>query len=235
MLRAENGNPGHYELLLGEIDDAAAATRWLVSQPYVDATRIYAYGHSMGARVALMLSLRDDTPIRLGVGSAGLYTGDSFKRYGDIAPIDVTNERERRIRAPLDFLDTMGHRHVTFVGRAEYSIERISQFRHTAAGIRLEIQEVDGDHMECFAPALTGFLSIIQSQTESSDSVTLETDKLTFRAGTSIGLSRTLCIKLDDLDKDGDPDILAANYGQPNRVWLNTGSSRSEGRSHGGA
>ena len=38
MLRAENGNPGNFELLLGEIDDAGAAVAWLAGQPGVDAT-----------------------------------------------------------------------------------------------------------------------------------------------------------------------------------------------------
>ncbi|MEZ0230677.1 MAG: alpha/beta hydrolase family protein [Planctomycetota bacterium] len=40
MLRAENGNPGRYELFYGEIDDARAAIRWLAKQPGIDPDRI---------------------------------------------------------------------------------------------------------------------------------------------------------------------------------------------------
>jgi poly(3-hydroxybutyrate) depolymerase len=162
MLRGENGNPGVWESLLGEIDDAAAAVRWIAAQPFVDPARIYTYGHSTGAAVALLLSLRDDMPVRLSGSSAGLYTEDSLKKWTN-APFDVNDEHERRMRTPINFIQTMGHRHVTFVGRDEYSAERVAEFRRLAAGSQLEIREVDGDHMGCLQPALTQFFEIVKS------------------------------------------------------------------------
>lgn len=164
MLRGEHGNPGVFEALLGEIDDAAAAVRWIAAQPYVDPTRVYTYGHSVGARVSLLVSLRNDVPIRLAGSSAGVGTADDLKGWSKVAPFDVTDERERRMRAPFDFIQTMGHRHVTFVGRQEYSAERIAKLRGLAAGTRLEIRAVDGDHMECMPPALEEFLGLITQE-----------------------------------------------------------------------
>jgi ankyrin repeat protein len=161
MLRGENGNPGVHEALLGEIDDAAAAVRWLASQPSVDRSRIYAYGHSTGAAVSLLLSLRNDAPVRLGGGSSALWTSDELKSWRD-APFDVNDERERRMRAPFDFIRTMGRRHVAFVGRQEYSAERVAAFRRLAEGSLLEIREVEGDHMGCFQPAVAEFLEIVR-------------------------------------------------------------------------
>ena len=169
MLRGENGNPGVWESLLGEIDEAAAAARWIAVQSFVDPKRIYTYGHSTGAAVSLLLSLRDDTPVRLGGSSAGLYTEDSLKKWTN-APFDVNDERERRMRTPINFIQTMGHRHVTFVGRDEYSVERVAEFRRLSAGSRLEILEVDGDHMGCLQPALAQFFEIVKS-----DSATKQT------------------------------------------------------------
>jgi uncharacterized protein (TIGR02145 family) len=162
MLRGENGNPGLWESLVGEIDDAAAAVRWIAAQPFVDPSRIYTYGHSTGAAVSLLLALRDDVPVRLGGSSAGLYTADSLKNWTN-APFDVTDERERRMRTPIEFIQTISQRHVTFVGRDEYSAERVAEFRRLSAGSKLEIREVDGDHMGCLGPALAQFLRIVIS------------------------------------------------------------------------
>jgi acetyl esterase/lipase len=162
MLRGENGNPGAWECLVGEIDDAAAAVRWIAAQPFVDPKRIYTYGHSTGAAVSLLLSLRDDMPVRLGGSSAGLYTEDSLKKWTN-APFDIDDPRERRMRTPINFIQTMSHRHVTFVGRDEYSVERVAEFRRLSAGSQLEIQDVDGDHMGCLQPALAQFFEIVKS------------------------------------------------------------------------
>jgi pimeloyl-ACP methyl ester carboxylesterase len=160
MLRGENGNPGEWECLMGEIDDAAAAVRWIAAQPFVDPSRIYTYGHSTGAAVSLLLSMRNDEPVRLGGSSAGLYTEDSLMKWAN-APFDVNDERERRMRTPINFIQTMSHRHVTFVGRDEYSVERVTEFRRLAAGSQLDIREVDGHHMGCLQPALAQFFKIV--------------------------------------------------------------------------
>ena len=149
------------ESLLGEIDDAAAAVRWIAAQPFVDPARIYTYGHSTGAAVSLLLSLRDDMPVRLSGSSAGLYTEDSLKKWTN-APFDVNDERERRMRTPINFIQTLSHRHVTFVGRDEYSVERVTEFRRISAGSQLEIREVDGDHMGSLQPALAQFFEIVK-------------------------------------------------------------------------
>jgi L-ascorbate metabolism protein UlaG (beta-lactamase superfamily) len=162
MLRGENGNPGEWESLLGEIDDAAAAVRWIAAQPFVDPTRIYTYGHSTGAAVSLLLSMRNDAPVRQGGSSAGLFTEDSLKGWPD-APFDVNDQRERRMRTAINFIQTMSHRHVAYIGRDEYSVERVAEFRRLAAGSQLEIREVDGDHMGSLQPALTRFFEIVKS------------------------------------------------------------------------
>ena len=169
MLRGENGNPGEWESLMGEIDDAAASVRWIAAQPFVDPSRIYTYGHSTGAAVCLLVSLRNDTPVRLSGSSAGLYTADALKGWTN-APFEVNDERERRMRTPIEFIQTMGQRHVTFVGREEYSAERVAEFRRLSAGSKLEIREVDGDHMGCLGPALAELLQIVLSDNQAHQS-----------------------------------------------------------------
>jgi hypothetical protein len=85
-------------------------------------------------------------------------------------PFDVNDERERQMRAPFDFIRSMGHRHVAFVGRQEYSAERVATFKRLAEGSRLKIREVDGDHMGCLQPAVAEFLEIIRRESAGVDS-----------------------------------------------------------------
>jgi hypothetical protein len=81
------------------------------------------------------------------------------------------------MRTPFEFIQTMGYRHVTFVGRDEYSVERVAEFRRLSAGSQLEIREVDGDHMGCLQPALAQFLETVMS-----DAATYRTGRWPVRA-----------------------------------------------------
>lgn len=54
--RGENGNPGDFERLYGEIDDALAALDYLVQTPGVDPHRLFAAGHSMGGTTTMLLA-----------------------------------------------------------------------------------------------------------------------------------------------------------------------------------
>jgi dienelactone hydrolase len=53
-LRGGNDNPGHKEAFYGEVDDVIAATNFLATQPFVDASHIYLGGHSTGGTLALL-------------------------------------------------------------------------------------------------------------------------------------------------------------------------------------
>ena len=100
MLRGENGNPGNFELLLGEVEDAANAIRWIADQPEIDADHIYAFGHSIGGGIAAMLSLQDsDLPLKHSASCGGMYSADVFQAWGrEHCPFDPTDEMECRMR-----------------------------------------------------------------------------------------------------------------------------------------
>jgi dipeptidyl aminopeptidase/acylaminoacyl peptidase len=59
-LRGSNGNPGHNECFLGEVDDILAAIAWLKTRPDVDPERVYLGGHSTGGTLALLAA--ESTP-----------------------------------------------------------------------------------------------------------------------------------------------------------------------------
>jgi dipeptidyl aminopeptidase/acylaminoacyl peptidase len=78
MLRGENGNPGNFELFLGEVDDAASAVKWLASQPFIDPKRLYVFGHSTGGGISALLTLRTNVPVVHTGSAGGLYPSNVF-------------------------------------------------------------------------------------------------------------------------------------------------------------
>lgn len=60
MLRGENGNPGEFQMMYGEVDDVVAAGRYLASLPCVDGSRVFLAGHSVGGTSDAALALTDN-------------------------------------------------------------------------------------------------------------------------------------------------------------------------------
>jgi hypothetical protein len=147
-LRGENRNPGNFELLWGEIDDARAAIRWLAPQPFVDRTRIFAFGHSVGGGISALLSLHDDVTIRHSGSCGGLYTADAFFQWTDWLPFDVRRAEERELRVLLGNVGDMLRPHYAFVGDADpvwYGVlDHRAEWDHSTC--RLRLIPVTGDH-----------------------------------------------------------------------------------------
>ena len=165
MLRGENGNPGHFELFLGEIDDARAACQWLAQQPYVNKDRIYTFGHSIGGGVSAVLSLLDNVPIRHGGSSGGLYDHSTFFVWNlqEMVPFENTPE-ERSVRLLIGNTAHMQHKHYAFIGTEDDafddSVEKI-QNEPGAAG-KLFVERQPGDHFDSFEPSIAKYLEIVQ-------------------------------------------------------------------------
>jgi len=166
MLRGENGNPGNFELFLGEIDDARAACKWIAQQSYVDKTRIYTFGHSIGGGVSAVLSLLDDVPIRHGGSSGGLYDHLTFFGWSAAGMVPFENTpQERSARLLLGNARLMQRPHYGYYGSED------DAFHDTAAALRQEntngkltVEEVPGDHFTSFDESLLRYLKIVQGR-----------------------------------------------------------------------
>ena len=164
--RGEQGNPGRFELLYGEVEDAAAAVRWLARQPGIDATRIWAIGHSVGGGIAAMLSLICDLPLRSTASVGGIYVPETFQRWtrmrGNrrLVRFDVRDRQEVELRVPGPHVHAMRRPHVAYVGLEDPGfIDNARRVRDRAADHQqpFEVEYVPGDHMGSLAPALTAF------------------------------------------------------------------------------
>lgn len=165
--RGENGNPGTFEMALGEVEDAKAAVKWLSQQGYVNNSHIYVFGHSYGGCIALALSLHTDTPIRLGGSCSGVFDIKTFEylseRNKKEVPFDYSNEAECVMRCPVYFLNQMQRSHYLYMG-TEDGFEENSKFinsMYPSKNTKLIIKEVKGDHFSSLEPSLNAFFEDI--------------------------------------------------------------------------
>lgn len=160
--RGENGNPGSFELMYGEVDDARAAVRWVAAQPGIDKDRIFTFGHSIGGGTSALLALFDEPKVLLTGSAAGLYVSEAFPGWwSDIAPFDVGDLKECRLRVLSANFDSLRHKHVGYVGKADAALGScLPSVRKLAekAKAPLEIEMVDGDHEQSLAPAVKKFI-----------------------------------------------------------------------------
>jgi acetyl esterase/lipase len=107
-LRGGNENPGYKEGFFGEVEDILAAADYLAKQNFVDPNRIYLGGHSTGGSLVLLTaesSNRFRAVFSFGpvedVTLYGSILGDDF------LPFDVSNNKERELRAPGRWLHSI--------------------------------------------------------------------------------------------------------------------------------
>ncbi|MCK9684485.1 alpha/beta hydrolase family protein [Scleromatobacter humisilvae] len=164
MLRAENGNPGSFELLLGEIDDAKAAVAWLAQQPEVDASRLYTFGHSIGGVVSALLSLHP-VGIRHGGSSGGLFGTRMFDAdwMKPRIPFAGSNPDERELRVLVGNVPWMQHPHHAWVGEGDALQDGDLAAREPQSEPRLSVTRMAGDHFTSFGPSLAAYVDIVKA------------------------------------------------------------------------
>ena len=166
-LRGENGNPGIFEMFLGEVDDAAAAVDWLSQQPYVDPRRVYTFGHSAGGIVSAMLSLFDALPIQHGGSSGGLYSTDLFARIRNRVPFDRSDPIESQLRVLPGNIAWMKRKHYAFIGKSDVAVlPGVAAAKKEIAGTQSNLKIImhEGNHNSALRPAMQQYVQLILSE-----------------------------------------------------------------------
>jgi dienelactone hydrolase len=170
-LRGENGNPGAFELLRGEVDDARAAVEWFAARPEVDATRIYTLGHSVGGGVSALLSLVPDLPVARTASVGGIYEPATFTRWTkyddtkDLVRFDPGRRDEVELRVLGPHLGEMQRPHHAYVGDGDTAILGNARGLLTEAqrrGAPFELTVVAGDHAGSLQPGIRACLADLQ-------------------------------------------------------------------------
>lgn len=167
--RGENGNPGYFELFMGEVKDAKAAVKWIANQSFVDKDRIYVFGWSVGGGISLNLSLHEDLPIKLGGSSAGIYDFDLINSWATeddmiIFPYDFTNKVENYFRLPLYNLHNMVRPHFAYVGEEDEFdfIRGLKDSLYPESKVKLKLIKVKGNHVSSLSTATEKFMQEIE-------------------------------------------------------------------------
>jgi len=168
MLRGENGNPGHFEMFLGEVDDAAAAVEWLASDPRIDASRIYVFGHSTGGAISALLTLRDGVSLVDTGSSGGLYQESLFSVWSDIVPFDFGDRRETSLRLLMGNQRWMQKPHFAYVGKDDNGnqIKMAADMEAKDFASLLKVEVISGDHWASLPKAIELYLEHIKKPME---------------------------------------------------------------------
>ncbi|WP_197440534.1 CocE/NonD family hydrolase [Polystyrenella longa] len=164
-VRGENGNAGNFELFLGEVDDAAAACRWIAKQNYVDSDRIYTFGHSVGGGISALLSLQEDVPVVCTGSSGGLYPVSTFYEWINIVPFRMKNYDELELRSLIGNVKWMQTPHIAYIGTTDFGFHStIRKANNEKKGeFSLIVEKVRGDHFTSFTPSAQKYIHYIES------------------------------------------------------------------------
>lgn len=161
--RGENGNPGEYELFRGELDDAAAAIKWLAARKGVDPGQIHVFGHSAGGGLAALVSLLPDVPVQSTGSAGGAFDESTFAGWDKdgLVPFDPLDRAEIRVRLLGPFLREMRRPHRMYVGDQDEATAEVGHAL-SARGRRLtaplHVETLPGDHWTSLIPAAKRFL-----------------------------------------------------------------------------
>jgi dipeptidyl aminopeptidase/acylaminoacyl peptidase len=169
ILRGENGQPGTFTLFYDEVDDALAAAEYLAKQPYVDSSRLFVAGHSVGGILA-MLSAQASPRFRAAASFSGSPDQVLYCRYGfpkSKIPFDVADPHEFQVRSPLAYAGSFKRPVRLFYGTDEKHLDVTS--KRTAAiakenGIDAEAISVEGGHETAVPAAMKKSITFFESK-----------------------------------------------------------------------
>lgn len=158
MLRGENGNPGNFEYFYGEVDDLLAAADYLANVSYVDSTRIFLCGHSVGGTLSILTSMMPSRYRAMASFGGMPATEYLISNGGYPNPFDSTNRKEFELRSASYYLDSIITPLFLYVGdQGEGSLLEFSDYfakNVRSLGNPCEFKAVRGDHWSSVAESV---------------------------------------------------------------------------------
>jgi pimeloyl-ACP methyl ester carboxylesterase len=157
ILRGENGQAGTFTLLYDEVNDALAAADYLEKQDFVDRSRLFVVGHSVGGILAL-LSAEASPRFRAAASFSGCPDQVLYCQFGfpkSEIPFDTADAREFQVRSPLAYAGSFKCPVRLYYGTEEAHLDVITKRTASVAkdkGIDAMALAIEGNH-ETAVPA----------------------------------------------------------------------------------
>jgi len=160
--RGEDGNPGDFQMLYGEVNDAAAALDYLAHTPGVNTHRLFAAGHSIGGTTVMLLA-ESTTKLR-GAAACGGFPDmrgaidETGKPAFEGTPFDWHDPLESDLRSPARHLSDLHCPLDLFYGEQEdFYIAQAKAMQTDAQAKRkpVSVTVIPGaDHYAALGPAV---------------------------------------------------------------------------------
>ena len=160
--RGEDGNPGDFQMLYGEVNDAGAALDYLAKVPGVDPRRLFAAGHSIGGTTVMLLA-ESTTKLR-GAAACGGFPDmcgtihETGRPTFAQTPFDWRDKMESDLRSPARHLSDLHCPLDLFYGeQEEYYIRQANAMQADAQKKHqpVTVTVIPGtDHFAALAPAI---------------------------------------------------------------------------------
>lgn len=148
--RGENGNPGNFEFLYGEVDDLINAGEYLADQSYIDRNRIFLAGHSTGGTLAMLVALMPSKYSAIATFGASPDQEFNFSHGWEYyAPFDLDDPKEIELRSPMKYIRSLQKPLYVYVGKEDIPYKQFSgKLRKKAkkSGHKIEVTYINGDH-----------------------------------------------------------------------------------------
>jgi acetyl esterase/lipase len=157
--RAENENPGRFELFYGELNDYLAAIEHVKKLPYVDPDRVYIAGHSTGGTMVLLASVASGSfraAFSLGGMTDGIQVMQDGVGYGN-TPYPPFSTIDHRLRSPLRYTAFITKPTFYFEGGESVYHEGADRMKVVAATkkVPFEAFRLPGNHFDILHPMTT--------------------------------------------------------------------------------
>lgn len=164
-VRGENGNPGHFELFLGEVDDLIAAAARARTLAGADPARVYLFGHSIGGGLATLVALSKDNPYRLVGATGGSYPiADCAEIAEEWGTFNARRPAECQARFPDPWLAGLASPLYAYAGREDRYAAAHGQRFKAVASANYHFEVVKGDHFSAVPPSIRAFIAEIAKQ-----------------------------------------------------------------------